>query len=74
MTQRELTRLTGIAPSNMMKLYHGESKYIYFDTLEKICTALNVTICDLFEIVPDGKAPQVGASHSEQEQGSPSRD
>jgi putative transcriptional regulator len=53
MTQRELTRITGIAPSSVMKLYHGESKYIYFETLEKICTALHITMCDLFEIVPD---------------------
>ena len=40
---------TGIAPNNINKIYRNETSSIAFDTLEKICKALDCSINDLFE-------------------------
>ena len=43
-----LAKETGIAPNNISKICNGETSTIRFDTLEKICKALNCGIDDLF--------------------------
>lgn len=44
-----LSKQTGISPNNMNKICNGETSIIRFDTLEKICKALDCSINDLFE-------------------------
>jgi putative transcriptional regulator len=53
MKMSELSRETGIAKNALSDLYHEKTKGIQFDTLEKICAALNCTVADLLEYVPD---------------------
>ena len=43
-----LGKQTGISQNNILKIYNGETSTIRFDTLEKICKALNCSINDLF--------------------------
>lgn len=44
-----LGKQTGISPNNIGKICNGETSTIRFDTIEKICLALNCSINDLFE-------------------------
>ena len=44
-----LAKQTGIAPNNIGKICNGETTTIRFDTLEKICKALNCSVNDLFD-------------------------
>ena len=44
-----LSKQTGISPNNISKICNGETSTIRFDTIEKICLALNCSIDDLFE-------------------------
>jgi len=53
MKMSELSRETGIAKNALSDLYHEKTKGIQFDTLQKICAALNCTVADLLEYVPD---------------------
>ena len=43
-----LGKQTGIAQNNIAKICNGETSTIRFDTMEKICDALNCSISDLF--------------------------
>ena len=43
-----LGKQTGISQNNMLKICNGETKNIRFDTIEKICKALDCSIDDLF--------------------------
>ena len=43
-----LSKQTGISQNNILKICNGETSTIRFDTLEKICKALNCSINDLF--------------------------
>ena len=44
-----LSKQTGISPNNIGKICNGETVNIRFDTLEKICKALDCTPNDLIE-------------------------
>ena len=44
-----LGKQTGISQNNILKICNGETSTIRFDTLEKICKALECSINDLFE-------------------------
>ena len=44
-----LGKQTGISQNNMLKTCNGETKNIRFDTIEKICKALDCSINDLFD-------------------------
>lgn len=44
-----LGRQTGISQNNIGKICNGETSTIRFDTLEKICKALNCSINDIFQ-------------------------
>lgn len=48
-----LGKQTGISQNNILKIYNGETSTIRFDTLEKICKALNCSINDLFDAEND---------------------
>ena len=43
-----LAKQTGISQNNMGKICKGETSNIRFDTLEKICIALDCSVNDLF--------------------------
>ncbi|AVM24332.1 helix-turn-helix domain-containing protein [Bacillus pumilus] len=47
----ELSRITGLHRNGITRLYHEETDGIKFDTLEKICNALDCEIDDLLEII-----------------------
>ena len=44
-----LGKQTGISQNNILKICNGETSTIRFDTLEKICKALNCSSNDLFD-------------------------
>ena len=44
-----LGRQTGISQNNIGKICNGETSTIRFETIEKICKALNCSINDIFE-------------------------
>nr|WP_318655541.1 helix-turn-helix transcriptional regulator [Pseudanabaena sp. PCC 6802] len=52
LSQFELAQLTEMSPQNIQKLEQSRSKGIQFDTLERLCTALEVDIKDLLVLVP----------------------
>lgn len=43
-----LGKKTGISQNNIGKICNGETSTIRFDTIEKICKALNCSINDIF--------------------------
>ena len=49
----ELSRRTGISKYALHKLYHEKNKGIEFATLEKLCQALECSVGDLLEYVPE---------------------
>ena len=53
-TQKEFSKLSGIAPQSVSKIFQGDLKAIRFDTLTAICKALDCQPGDLLEYVPDG--------------------
>ena len=46
-SQNQLARTTGMSPQNIQKIEQGKAKGIQFDTLEKLCDALNCGIAEL---------------------------
>lgn len=46
----ELSRMTGLNRVGLQKLYNGETSSISFETLEKVCIALDCEVSDLIEI------------------------
>ena len=53
MKMAELSRQTGITKKALSALYHEKNKGIQFDTLENICQALDCSVSDILEYVPD---------------------
>jgi putative transcriptional regulator len=49
-----LAPLVGITEQNISLLKSGKVKGVRFDTLERICAALNCQPGDILEYVPDG--------------------
>lgn len=47
-SQREVSRATGLAISTVNQLYNEEVKRIDLDTLDKLCTYLGVQVGDIF--------------------------
>ena len=48
----DLIRMTGISKSTMHKIYNEQTSRIDFETMDKICEALNIEVGDLFTYVP----------------------
>ncbi|GAB4168280.1 MAG: helix-turn-helix transcriptional regulator [Thalassobaculales bacterium] len=53
MRSRELAQAIGLSEVNLSLLKTGRVKGIRFDTLEKICAALNCQPGDILQFVPD---------------------
>lgn len=49
----DLIRMTGISKSTMHKIYNEQTSRIDFDTMDKICEALDIEVGDLFTYVPN---------------------
>ena len=49
----ELSKLTGISQNALNKISHNKTKGIDFDTLNKLCNALERNSQDIFEFIPD---------------------
>ncbi len=49
----ELSRMAGLDYKTIFYLYHDKKRGIDFDTLNKICWALECNAHELFEYVPD---------------------
>ena len=47
----ELSRLTGISQNALNKIYHNKTKGIDFETLDKICLALQKNTNEIFEFI-----------------------
>ncbi|MFD2869061.1 helix-turn-helix domain-containing protein [Kurthia populi] len=46
----DLSKMTGLNRAGLSKLYNEKTTSISFETLEKVCTALECDITDLLEI------------------------
>ena len=57
MRSRELAERIGITEQNLSLLKSGKVKGIRFDTLEKICEALECQPGDIIEFRPDAAKP-----------------
>lgn len=53
MKMAELQRLTGLGKTTIIRLYHNKTTNIDFNTMNKLCAALDCTAHDLFEYIPD---------------------
>ncbi len=56
MRSRDLAQQIGIAEQNVSLLKSGKVKGVRFDTLEKICEALDCQPGDILEYRPEGAA------------------
>lgn len=55
MKPQEIVTLTGIIRKTIYNIYNDKTKGIEFDTLDKLCFALDCTPNDLFRYIPDDK-------------------
>ncbi|WP_163852623.1 helix-turn-helix domain-containing protein [Paenibacillus elgii] len=53
MSQRELARLMNVRPNTISHLCSDKVNAAYFDTLEQICKALNVSLHELLVLEND---------------------
>ena len=53
MKRTELSRLTGISNYALYQMYHEKTKGVEFATLAKLCQALDCSVGELLEYVPD---------------------
>jgi len=49
----ELHRMTGLSQPTIINLYYEKSKNISLETVDKICTALEISVGELFEHTSD---------------------
>lgn len=49
----ELEKMTGLSQTAVINLYYNRTKSVNFDTMNKICNALECNTQELFEHVPD---------------------
>lgn len=57
MTVAETAKLAKVKYDTVQKLYKDESKSIKFETLNKLCFALDCTPNDLLRYIPDENPP-----------------
>lgn len=51
--RRDVVKMTGLDNHIIYKIYKGNYSRIDFDTLNKLCTALNCDTNDIFKYIPD---------------------
>lgn len=52
-TQSQLALMTGIRPTTINHLYHEFAERISFEQLDLICEALDCSVSDLLEYIPN---------------------
>ncbi|MDO5436602.1 MAG: helix-turn-helix domain-containing protein [bacterium] len=52
----ELAKWSGVSLSTIHRLYYDQTKGIDFETLDRLCEALQCTPNDLFQYIPNKKA------------------
>lgn len=52
-TQLRLSQETGIRPTTISNLYNEVAERISFDQLDRLCEALNCTLDELLEYIPN---------------------
>ena len=55
MKMTDLCNITGISKNTIFRLYHELASNFSLKTIDKICSALNCNIQDLFEYIPNNK-------------------
>lgn len=55
MSLNELSEKVGITLANLSILKNNKAKAIRFSTLEAICQALDCSVADIIEYIPDNK-------------------
>lgn len=53
MKKKDLQMAAGISPASISKL--AKDEYVSMEVIVKVCSALQVDIGDIMEILPDGK-------------------
>ena len=53
MNQITLSKITGIRPATISKMYYEQAKRIEIEQINKICKAFNCEVSDLFEYIED---------------------
>lgn len=53
MNQKTLSKITGIRPATISKMYYEEIKRIEINQVNSLCKAFDCRIEDLFEYIPD---------------------
>lgn len=51
----QLAQRANLSRYAIYELYHERTKGIEFETLTKLCQALNCSVCDLLEYIPEEK-------------------
>ncbi|MGG3839623.1 helix-turn-helix transcriptional regulator [Paenibacillus thiaminolyticus] len=51
----DVVRMTGLARNTVADLYYGRSSQANFETLNKLCAALECNLEDILEYVPDNE-------------------
>lgn len=49
----DVVKMTGLARNTVAELYHGRARQVHFETLDKLCTALNCKLEEIIEYVDD---------------------
>lgn len=49
----ELQKLTGLSQTAIINLYYNKTKSVSFETMNKLCNALECNTQELFEHTPD---------------------
>lgn len=49
----ELQKMTGLSQTAIINLYYDKTKSVSFETINKICNALEISVGELFEHIPD---------------------
>jgi Predicted transcriptional regulator len=58
LSMADLARMTGINNNGVSDLYHERTFSIRFDTLDRMCKALDCSVADLLEYIPDNETEQ----------------
>ena len=57
MKMSELARASGLSYPAVNAIYHEQTKVIAYDTLNKLCKALDCNVQDILEYIPDEAQP-----------------
>lgn len=66
LSQRQLAAQAGVRPDTISALERGESQGIHFDTLARLCEALDCQPGDILELASDGhRVPVLGGAEED---------